>query len=131
MDRLKESQSNTIDVLPGTLAIIDAMEYDYSHKSTILRRKTVNEMKEFDIVEINQEFQDRFPDLYYILSSFLVPPGQIHSTARKSQIIPQLIMIYALIMHARNNNNNLVQRLLGVCLYQNSCERQVRDYIIS
>ena len=89
---------------------------------SILAKKSSQELSRFSWVGIVGEMKQRFPLLLIILCGIM-----LGATSSYQSILPQLGMIYGIVMKTRNKELSLVQHMMSVCLYDTVSNVKVFD----
>ena len=120
-------QSETYDDQTSTFVhrldhISPSLKRRNNNATSLLAKKTQEDMKSFSWSAVVTEMKQTFPVLLVVLCSIMIGSSGGYET-----ILPQLGMIYGVIMKTRNSDLSLVQNIISVCMFDTVSDKKVYE----
>ncbi|XP_061184242.1 uncharacterized protein LOC133192263 [Saccostrea echinata] len=92
-----------------------------------LMKKSVDDLKSSQWIEVVTEFQSKFPHVFSLIVSMMLRSEDLPCFTKIQSVIPRLAMVYGIIAQTRNVELSHTQRVISMLLFDNICDQKVFD----
>ena len=92
---------------------------------SLLAQKEFKDLKSMGFGAIVAEFSNKFPALFNLIHSLMVPESKKADPVHEEKAMPRMAMVYSLMLFTRNQELSLVQHVMSMCLRNNLCDQKV------